>query len=148
MRFAPPSRYEVRSHLVHTEDWEHNSAVPIDGTEQMVGSFPSGNPLPLQICHSHVNRRSEQTAPDYTVIGQVWAIDDNRPEMALYSEEAAEGSACVLHETEALRRHKTGNSVRNGRWFRIHEAITAEGDSKNEKFSGPVWVGADIGPLL
>ena len=102
-----PNRYEVRTFLVDTQDWEWGCHEMIAGTEELCPLLnENGEITTRNLCDSKTFRRSTEVAPDYTVIGEIWAIDDSRPDMRLAHRSAKLGRATVLHESAALRRWK------------------------------------------
>ena len=105
MKFEP-NRYEVRSFLVDTHDWNRDCHEMIAGTEDLLSLNDDGPVTARNLCDSRGFRRVQGTAPDYMVVSQIWEIDDKRPDMRLSYESAKQGRATVLHESAALRRWK------------------------------------------
>lgn len=98
------SRYEIRTYLIAETNREEECSEAIAGSEDMV-AFPMDISHRIrEVCDLRVKNRSLKTDPEHTVCGEVWEIDELRPDMSLVYEATSGGLETAASRERRLAR--------------------------------------------
>lgn len=107
MKFVS-SRYEIRTHLAEGWEWECEE---IAGTEELL-MFTAGNEQDgRNFCDALTGMRASRTKHGTITIGELWAVDDQRPEMLKIYERYVQGTGDATTPAEGQREWRQASAI-------------------------------------